>query len=193
MGREAPDSANSWRIRGSQPLVGCVPRVHAPYIPMAIRIYCSFHVEQDLRRVDQIRDQLRNSKSGQAGFFDPAEYEALMRENKDTIRRRIRERLAGTSVTLVLIGSQTASRPFVQVEIEESIANRNGLLGIHIHGVEDASGEPSFSGPPPIVPPGLEFPCSIWDWDLERLQQAIEAAALRAEHWRAEAELRTRR
>jgi hypothetical protein len=160
---------------------------------MAPRIFFSFHLEQDLWRVNQIRNQLKCAESGQAGFFDPVEYGRWMREDKDTIRRRIRERIAGTSVTLVPIGSQTASRPFVQVEIEESIANRNGLLGIQIHGLEDESGEPSLSGAIPLVPPGLEFPCWIWDWDLERLQQEIEAASRRAERWRAEPQVQARR
>jgi hypothetical protein len=160
---------------------------------MAPRVFFCFHLEQDLWRVNQIRSQLKSAESTQAGFFDRAEYERLTRGDQETLRRSVRERIAGTSVTLVLIGSQTASLPFVQVELEESIANRNGLLGIHIHGVEDESGEPAPSGPSPLSLAGIEFPCSIWDWDLDRLQHEIEAASQRAERWRAEAQARVRR
>src|SRR6185295_14130421 len=101
------------------------------------------------------------------------------------IRERIRERIEGSSVTLVLLGTETASRPFVQLGIEESIANKNGFVGIQIHGIDDQSGEPSASGPLPILPAGIAFPCYIWDWDLDRLQQEIDAAGRRADSLRA--------
>ncbi len=37
----------------------------------------------------------------------------------------------GTSVTCVLIGSQTANSRWVKYEIEQSIEKGNGLLGIY--------------------------------------------------------------
>ena len=153
---------------------------------MTRRVFFSFDLESDLSRVDQIRNELVAADVDQAGFFDPAEYERVMRNDKGTIRRMIRERVAGTSVTLVLIGSDTASRPFVHLGIEESIANRNGFLGIHIHGIDDQDGECSYSGPRPILPAEVEFQSYIWDWDLENLRREIEAAGRRADRWRAE-------
>ena len=149
------------------------------------RIYLDFHPENDLSRVNQLRSQLLGSASEQAGFFDPKEYEQLLRQDKQTIRRLVRERIADTAVTLILIGTETASQPFVQLGIEESIANQNGFVGIHIHAMDDALGAPSPSGPQPILPAEIAFPCYVWDWDLDRLQQEIEAAGRRADRLRA--------
>jgi hypothetical protein len=156
------------------------------------RLFLCFHFESDLWRVNQIRGEFGAGMAQQAGYFDPVEYEALLCRDKASIRRMIRERIEGTSVTLVLIGSQTASRPIVQLGIEESIANRNGFLGIHIHGVDDQAGEPSFSGPRPILPDDVEFPCFLWDWDLARLTEEIEAAGLRADRWRSASQVGSR-
>jgi hypothetical protein len=151
-------------------------------------VYFAFDLERDLHRVNQIRGQLIGAEVGQVGFFDAAEYAELARRDKPSIRRAIRERVAGTSVTLVLIGPETASRPFVHLGIEESIANQNGFLGIHVHAVDDQDGQVVLRGSPPILPLEIAFPCDIWDWNLVRLQEEIEAAGRRADRWR----LRTR-
>jgi hypothetical protein len=149
------------------------------------RIYLDFDLENDLWRVDQLRSQLLGPAADQAGFFDPKEYEELLRQDTDALRQRIAERIAGTSVTLILIGTESASRPFVQLGIEESIAHQNGFVGIHIHAMDDELGAPSQSGPQPTLPAELAFPCYVWDWDLDRLQQEIEAAGRRADRQRA--------
>jgi hypothetical protein len=47
--------------------------------------------------------------------------------------------LQGTSVTVVLIGSQTANRQWINYEIEESHKRGNGILGIYIHGIACAT------------------------------------------------------
>ena len=50
-------------------------------------------------------------------------------------RRKIRERyIRPASVTIVLIGNQTAQSKWVDWEIEDSIAEGNGLLGIRLLG-----------------------------------------------------------
>ena len=150
-------------------------------------VYFAIDHERDLHRVNQIRGQLAGPDVGQAGFFDAAEYAELARGNKDSIRRAIRERVAGTSVTLVLIGAETASRPFVHLAIEASIANQNGVVGIHVHGVDDQDGKSDLHGPPPNFPLEIAFPCDLWDRNLVRLQAEIEAAGRRADRWRLRA------
>lgn len=52
---------------------------------------------------------------------------------EDSIMRKIRdEYLKGSSVTLVIIGEETAQRPFINSEIQASLwgENPNGLLGV---------------------------------------------------------------
>ncbi len=116
-----------------------------------------------------------------AGFFDHSEYEAAKKKGKEEIKRLIRAKLTGTTVTVVLIGSETASRPYVQYEIQQSVGQKNGLLGIYIHHLEDQDGRTSYQGPKPTVPYGVEFPAYAWDKDLRKFAQEIEAAGKRAD------------
>jgi hypothetical protein len=100
---------------------------------MARRVFFSFHFETDIWRVNQVR--MCNVVAGvdQAGFFDHSEYEEAKRKSSDVIAKMIRRRLEGTTVTIVLIGTETADRPWVKREVELSLEQKNGLLGIHIH------------------------------------------------------------
>ena len=45
--------------------------------------------------------------------------------------------MEGTSVTVVLIGTETLERPFVQYEICKSLQRGNAVIGIHINGIKD--------------------------------------------------------
>jgi hypothetical protein len=85
----------------------------------------------------------------------------------------------------VLIGKATASRPWVKYEIEQSIARKNGLLGIYIHRLKDTNKRPASRGAKPAVPEGVDFPAYSWDKDLDRFREAIEAAGRRADALRA--------
>ena len=49
----------------------------------------------------------------------------------------IGRQMDGTSVTCVLIGSQTVNSRWIKYEIEQSIEKGNGLLGMYIHNVKD--------------------------------------------------------
>jgi hypothetical protein len=94
----------------------------------------------------------------------------------------ILKNLKNTSVTVVLIGTETASRPWVKYEIAESIARKNGLLGIHIHHLKDQDSNTSFfRGTKPGVPARIEFPAYDWDKDLDKFRKAIEAAGKRSD------------
>lgn len=159
---------------------------------MARRVFFSFHFSNDIWRANQVRNCNVIAGVDTAGFFDHSEYEEAKKSGRDGIAQMILNNLRNTSVTVVLIGTQTASRPWVQFEIAKSIARKNGLLGIYIHHLKDQYGRWSFlPGPKPSVPAGTNFPAYNWDGDLDRLRDAIEAAgkrsdaALRAERVRA--------
>lgn len=89
--------------------------------------------------------------------------------------------LRNTTVTVVLIGTETAYRPWVKYEIEQSIARKNGLLGIHIHHLKNQNGQTSARGPKPSVPVHVEFPAYDWDGDLDRFRREIEAPGQRSD------------
>ncbi len=101
---------------------------------MARRAFFSFHYEKDIFRVSQVRNS-GMTKGGyqQSGFIDHADWEQLKRQGDAAIKRWINSQLDGATVTVVLIGSETADRPWVNYEIRRSHELGMGLLGIHIH------------------------------------------------------------
>lgn len=151
---------------------------------MARRVFFSFHFKNDIWRANQVR--MANVVAGPdvAGFFDHSEYIEAKKKGRDAIKRMIHRHLKNTSVTIVLIGEETANRPWVRYEIKESLAQNNGLLGIYIHHLKNQSSEfefPFLRPPKPQVPYGVEFPAYNWDRDLERFRREIEAAGLRSD------------
>ena len=118
---------------------------------MARRVFFSFHYD-DVWRVNQIRNcwmVMRDSES--TGFIDKAEFEKVERQGRPAIEAWIDRQLNGTSVTIVLIGAETANRPYVQYEILESYKRGNGLLGIYVHNMKDVNGQTQwFNGPNPF-------------------------------------------
>ncbi len=153
---------------------------------MARRVFFSFHYDADVWRANQVRNANVVAGSDVAGFFDHSEYEEAKKKGKEGIQRMILKNLKDTTVTVVLIGKETANRPWVKYEIEQSIARKNGLLGIYIHHLKNSDKEYSiFRGAQPAVPRGVEFPAYNWDKDLERFRKEIEAAGTRGDVLRA--------
>jgi len=152
---------------------------------MARRVFFSFHYDRDIWRANQVRNSNVVAGSDTAGFFDHSEYEGARKRGSDAIRRMIDRHLTNTSVTVVLIGRETANRPWVKYEIAKSAEQNNGFLGIRIHHLKNQDRESDFfSGLTPSVPTGVEFPIYDWDGDLERLRKAIEAAGKRSDRLR---------
>ena len=118
---------------------------------MAKRVFFSFHYE-DIWRVNQVRNSWVVSRDGEtAGFIDKADFETVERQGRKAIESWIDRQLNGTSTTIVLIGSETANRPYVQYEILQSYQRGNGLLGINLHNMKDVNGQTQWSpGPNPF-------------------------------------------
>src|ERR1035441_4121995 len=108
---------------------------------MAREVFFSFHHEDDIWRVNQVRNANVVAGSRLAGFFDHSEYEIAKKRGKEVIQRMILSYLKDTTVTVVLIGTKTASRRWVKYEIGQSIARKNGLLGIYIRSEERRVGK----------------------------------------------------
>lgn len=113
---------------------------------MARHVFHSFHYDQDCTRVNQVRH---------IGFIEgnrsahPNEWEQIMRTDAG-VERWIEDQLYGRSCTIVLIGSFTASRPWVRYEIGRSWDLGKGVFGIHIHNLKDLDGYQSPKGPNPF-------------------------------------------
>ena len=152
---------------------------------MARRVFFSFHFEKDIWRANQVRNANVVAGTDAAGFFDHSEYEDAKNKGEEAVKRLILRHLDNTTVTVVLIGEETASRPWVRYEIAQSIARKNGLLGVHIHHLKDQNGFTTARGVKPSVPAGIDFPAYDWDADLDRFRKEIEAAGKRSDSLRA--------
>jgi hypothetical protein len=118
---------------------------------MTRRVFFSFHYD-DIWRVNQIRNCWTITRDNEsAGFHDKAEFEKVARQGKKAIEGWIDRQLNGTSATIVLIGAETANRPYVHYEILESYERGNGLLCIQIHNMKNLDGGTDwFAGPNPF-------------------------------------------
>ncbi|MBW7904879.1 MAG: TIR domain-containing protein [Phycisphaerae bacterium] len=148
---------------------------------MARRVFFSFHFERDIWRANQVRNSNVVVGPDVAGFFDHSEYEDAKKKGDEAIKRMIDRHLENTTVTVVLIGRETASRPWVQYEIQQSIARKNGLLGVQIHHLKDQTGATDYPGSTPSVPFGVQFPVYQWDGDVSRFSREIEGAGVRCD------------
>jgi len=75
------------------------------------------------------------TKDNNAGFFDASLWESVKRSGPAALKRLINEGLQNTSVTCVLIGSETYVRPWVRYELLKSFRRGNSLLGIHVNAI----------------------------------------------------------
>lgn len=104
---------------------------------MARRVFFSFHYENDINRSMTVRNSWVTQGKEAAGFIDKAEFEQVKRQGDTAVHKWIDKQLEGTSVTVVLIGSDTLNRPFVQYEICKSLQRGNAVIGVHIHNIKD--------------------------------------------------------
>lgn len=118
---------------------------------MARRVFFSFHYQMDIWRVNQIRMAHIVEGTAAAGWHDASIWEEAKRMGDDAVHGLINRGLEGTTVTAVLIGSQTANRKYVKYEIDQSIARGNGILGIYIHDLKDQRGLPSPKEKIPLI------------------------------------------
>jgi hypothetical protein len=113
-------------------------------------VFFSFHYQNDIWRVNVVRNSHIVEGCAAAGFTDGSIWEEAKRKGDDAVHALINRGLEGTTVTVVLIGSETANRKYVKYEIDRSIERGNGLLGIYIHNIKDTYGYPCTQGENPF-------------------------------------------
>ena len=148
---------------------------------MARRVFFSFHFQRDSHRVSQIRNSwtVRADHEAQP-FLEWADWEKIERQGDDAVKRWIDTQLNGTSVTVVLIGAETAARRWVQYEIEKSFNDGKGLFGIRIHNMMNLRRETDFPGNNPfsnftLRPSGKSMAevIPVYDWVNDNGRQNI--------------------
>lgn len=97
------------------------------------QIFYSFHYSNDVMRVQQIRNigALEENKPVSAN-----EWENVKKGGDTAIKRWINDNMQNRSCVVVLIGTETANRPWVKYEIEHAWKEGKGILGIYIHNIK---------------------------------------------------------
>ena len=151
---------------------------------MARRVFFSFHYQRDIFRVNVVRKSGIVEGSAAAGFQDASLWEEAKKKGDAAIKKLIDNGLQGTTVTVVLIGAETANRQFVDYEIKQSIARGNGLLGIYIDQIPSLQNTRDFRG---HVPAALSAAgARVYEWDRNRFGDWVEAAYREAQRKKAE-------
>ncbi|WP_415909247.1 TIR domain-containing protein [Oleiharenicola sp. Vm1] len=104
---------------------------------MPKKVFFSFHYENDNWRAAQVRNMGLVDGSIPAKDND---WEAVKRGGDAAIQKWIDGQIAGRVCGIVLIGSATAGRKWIQYEIGKCWNDSKGLLGIYIHGLKDVNG-----------------------------------------------------
>ena len=115
---------------------------------MARRVFYSFHYQLDNWRVQQIKQI--GAIEGQQ-MLTSNQWEDVAKGGDAAIKRWIDEQMVGKSCNVVLIGSQTAGRKWVEYEFMKAWAEGKGVLGIYIHNLEDVRGKTTTKGANPFA------------------------------------------
>lgn len=115
---------------------------------MGKAVFYSFHYDRDVSRVMLVRNI--NALEGQP-LLNAQQWETVRRQGRQGIENWIHKEMNYKKAVIVLIGKETASRPWVKYEIEKAWASRKPLLGIRIHGIS-AMGDVDTEGPSPFDP-----------------------------------------
>jgi|SRR5437016_4638510 len=114
---------------------------------MARRCFYSFHYKPDATRASQVRQIGAIEGNRPASDND---WEAITKGGDAAIERWIADQLDGKSCTIVLVGSATANRKWINYEIAKSWDKGLGVVGVCIHGLKDLDGNTSPKGANPF-------------------------------------------
>lgn len=124
---------------------------------MSKRVFFSFHYQDVIDfRANVVRNH-KLTKNNNAGYFDASIWEEAKKDSSIALKKLINSELENTSITCVLIGTETYKRPWVRYEIFRSIYRGNNIIGVHINGICDKYGKTKTLGENPFDYIGIEF------------------------------------
>jgi len=124
---------------------------------MAKRVFFSFHYQDVIDfRANVVRNH-KTTKHKSAGYFDASIWESAKRTSDLALKRLINSELHNTSVTCVLVGSETFSRRWVDYEIMKSLSKGNSIIAVHINGIKGKDGCTKVKGNNPLYYLGYSY------------------------------------
>lgn len=151
-----------------------------------VPVFYSFHFDNDVMRVQQIRNM------GMIDGNEPVsknDWETVKKKGDAAIEKWIDDNMKYKRCVVVLIGTDTHKRPWVIHEIKKAWQDGRGLLGIHIHNLNCPNNGTSSKGKNPfdhfafqkngkvVVPPVYDPPASnAYNHIKENLAAWVEGA-----------------
>jgi MTH538 TIR-like domain (DUF1863) len=114
---------------------------------MAKKVFFSFHYAPDSSRASQVRNM--GVIEGNQPVKDN-DWESVKKGGDGAIETWINSQLSGRSCIVVLIGSNTAGRKWIDYEIKKAWEQKKGIVGIYIHNLKDLNGDQSTKGASPF-------------------------------------------
>ena len=114
---------------------------------MKRRVFYSFHYMPDSWRAAQVRNI--RSVEGNRPATDNG-WEVVKRGGDAAIKRWIAGQMRNRSCSVVLVGTKTANRKWINYEIVKAWNERMGVVGIHIHGLRNQDRRISSKGRNPF-------------------------------------------
>ena len=111
------------------------------------RVFYSFHFRTDAWRAAQVRYMNLTEHDAPLSNND---WEQVRRGGEAAIQKWIDRQMHGKSCVIVLIGEDTASRPWVRYEIEKAWTDGKGVVGIYIHNLRNREGLQARKGDNPL-------------------------------------------
>ena len=98
------------------------------------QVFYSFHYENDVRRVAQIKNigVLEGNEP-----VSPNEWEEVKKKGDAAIENWIDKNMQNRTCLIVLIGEKTANRKWINYEIKHAWNRGMGVLGIYINNIRD--------------------------------------------------------
>jgi hypothetical protein len=158
------------------------------------RVFLSFHYKDDNWRVQQVKNI---GSIEEQPLLSYNEWEAIKKQGDNAIKAWINKQMLGKSCIVVLIGSHTANRKWINYEISTAWDSNKPLVGLYIHNLKDVSGNQSTKGSNPFKFVKLKngktldeyVPCfqpvgsnsiEVYDWIKNNIEAIVEKAVKRS-------------
>ena len=110
-------------------------------------VFVSFCYKDDVFRVQEI---LKMGLFDGQPLLSTNDFETVKRKGSKAIQNWIDDQMKFKQCLIVLVGQNTADRPWVQYEIKKADADGRAIFGIYIHNMKDVNGY-SRKGKDPFV------------------------------------------
>lgn len=114
---------------------------------MTRKVFYSFHYVPDNWRVSQVRNigAIEDNKPAKDN-----DWETVTKGGDKAIEKWIADQMNGRSCAVILIGTGTANRKWINHEIIKAWNDSKGVVGVHIHNLKNSEGKTSAKGANPF-------------------------------------------